>query len=191
VARAAAIVVGLLPAERVREHEYLQDGGRAAFEARLVLAATLSPTYGIYSGYEACENVAVQAGSEEYLDSEKYEVKSRRLDGPVLPLVRRLNEIRRAEPALQRLEGLQLLETQSEHLFAFARGGEDEDRVLVVVNLDPHAERDGLAVLPGSLGLPEQFEADELLSKERFRWRTGRNYVKLGPGQSHIVRPRR
>ena len=172
-------------------HEYLQEGGRAAFEARLVLAATLSPTYGIYSGYEACENVAVQAGSEEYLDSEKYEVKSRRLDGPVLPLVRRLNEIRRAEPALQRLEGLQLLETQSEHLFAFARGGEDEDRVLVVVNLDPHAERDGLAVLPGSLGLPEQFEADELLSKERFRWRTGRNYVKLGPGQSHIVRPRR
>jgi starch synthase (maltosyl-transferring) len=169
-------------------HEYLQAGGRPAFEARLVLATTLSPTYGIYSGYEWCENVPVQAGSEEYLDSEKYQLKSRRLDGPLLPLVRRLNEIRRAEPVLQRVEGLRLLETQSEHLFAFARG-EAADCVLVVVNLDPRLERDGLAVLPGALGLPEQFDADELLSEKRFRWRTGRNYVKLGPGQSHIVRP--
>jgi starch synthase (maltosyl-transferring) len=132
--------------------------------------------------------VPVQAGSEEYLDSEKYQLKSRRLDGPLLPLVRRLNEIRRAEPVLQRVEGLRLLETQSEHLFAFARG-EAADCVLVVVNLDPRLERDGLAVLPGALGLPEQFDADELLSEKRFRWRTGRNYVKLGPGQSHIVRP--
>ena len=171
-------------------HEYLQEGGRPAFEARLVLAATLSPTYGIYSGFEWCENVPVQPGSEEYLDSEKYELKSRRLDGPLLPLVGRLNEIRRAEPALQRFEGLRLLETQSEYLFAFAKG-EGPDCVLVAVNLDPHAERDGLAILPGALGLPEQFDADELLSGERFRWRTGRNYVKLGPGQSHIVRPRR
>ena len=63
-------------------HEYLQEGGRPAFEARLVLAATLSPSYGIYSGYEACENVPVRAGSEEYLDSEKYEVKKRALEGP-------------------------------------------------------------------------------------------------------------
>jgi len=171
-------------------HEYLQEGGRPAFEARLVLAATLSPTYGIYSGFEWCENVPVQKGSEEYLDSEKYEVKSRRLDGPLLPLIRRLNQIRRAEPALQRFEGLRLLETQSEYLFAFAKG-EGEDCVLVVVNLDPLAEREGLTVVPDTLGLAEQFEADELLSKERFRWRTGRNYVKLGAGQSHIVRPRR
>ena len=68
-------------------HEYLQEGGRPAFEARLVLAATLSPSYGIYSGYEACENVPVRAGSEEYLDSEKYEVKKRTLAGPLLPLI--------------------------------------------------------------------------------------------------------
>ena len=70
-------------------HEYLQEGGRPAFEARLVLAATMSPSYGIYSGFEACENVPVRPGSEEYLDSEKYELKSRRLAGPLLPLIQR------------------------------------------------------------------------------------------------------
>ncbi len=83
-------------------HEYLQEGGRPAFEARFVLASTLSPSYGIYSGYEACENTPVRAGSEEYRDSEKYEVKKRRLAGPLLPLIGRMNEIRRAHPALQR-----------------------------------------------------------------------------------------
>ena len=170
-------------------HEYLQAGGRPAFEARLVLAATLSPTYGIYSGFEHCENVPLHEGSEEYLDSEKYEVKARRLDGPLLPLVHRLNEIRRETPALQRFENFTVLETQSEHLFGVAKQ-DGASCVLVVVNLDPHTEREGLAVVPGSLGLPAEFAADELLSARRFRWRTGRNYVKLGPGQSHIVRPR-
>src|SRR5207302_566864 len=79
-------------------HEYLRHGGRPAFEARLILAATLSPSYGIYSGYEHCENVAVHEGSEEYLDSEKYEVKHRALDGPLLPLIARPNHLRREEP---------------------------------------------------------------------------------------------
>ena len=82
--------------------EYLADGGRPAFEARLVLAATLSPSYGVYSGYENVENVPVRPGSEEYLDSEKYELKQRTIDGPLLPLIKRLNEIRRANRSLQR-----------------------------------------------------------------------------------------
>ena len=103
-------------------HEYLQAGGRPAFEARLVLAATLSPSYGIYSGYEHCENVPAAPGSEEYLDSEKYELKQRALDGPLLPLVQRLNEIRRAEPALQRFENLRLLDTHGDHVFAYLKG---------------------------------------------------------------------
>jgi starch synthase (maltosyl-transferring) len=170
-------------------HEYLQVGGRPAFEARLVLAATLSPTYGIYSGFEHAENVPVQEGSEEYLDSEKYELKQRRLDGPLLPLVKRLNEVRRTTPALQRFENFTLVETHNEHLFAVAKE-EGASRVVVVVNLDPFSPRDGLAILPESLGLPPEFEADELLSGTAFRWRTGRNYVKLEPGQSHIVRVR-
>src|ERR1043166_7332484 len=76
-------------------HAYLQQGGRPAFEARLILAATLSPSYGIYSGYEAVEHVAVKDGSEEYLHSEKYEVKKRKLKGELLPLIQQINFIRR------------------------------------------------------------------------------------------------
>ena len=88
-------------------HEYLQIGGPPAFEARLVLAATLSPTYGIYSGFEWGENVPLREGSEEYLDSEKYELKERTLEGaPLLPLAARLNAIRRESPALQRFENV-------------------------------------------------------------------------------------
>ena len=168
-------------------HAYLQAGGRAAFEARLVLAATLGGSYGIYSGFEHCENVPVRDGSEEYLDSEKYEVKERALDGVLLPLVRRLNAIRRDNPALQRFENTRLLETESEQLFAYAkrRGG---NVVLVVVNTDAAGEREGVAVVPASLGLPPTFRAEELLAGAAFTWQTGRNYVRLGPGSSHVLR---
>jgi starch synthase (maltosyl-transferring) len=168
-------------------HEYLQRGGRPAFEARLVLAATLSPSYGIYSGYEHFENVPVREGSEEYLNSEKYEPKKRRLDGPLLPLVKRLNTIRRENLALQRLEGIDFLETETEHLIAYARRAEG-NVVLVCVNLDPKSEHEGVVVVPVWLGLPPAYAATELLSEERFHWRIGRNYVRLGPGQSHVLR---
>jgi starch synthase (maltosyl-transferring) len=164
-------------------HEYLQLGGRAAFEARLVLAGTLSPSYGIYSGYESFENVPVRAGSEEYLDSEKFEAKQRTLDGVLLPLVQRLNEVRRAEPALQRLENLRWLETENDALVAYAK-----DDVIVVVNLDPFTEREGACVIPVALGWPPAFEATDLLNGQQFTWRAGRNYVRLGPGQSHVIK---
>src|SRR5262249_13209685 len=106
-------------------HEYLQKGGRPAFEARLVLAATLSPSYGIYSGFEHCENVPVREGSEEYLNSEKYELKRRRLDGPLLPLVAKLNAARRENPALQWLDPPTILQTPNERPVALPppRGG--------------------------------------------------------------------
>ena len=164
-------------------HEYLQLGGRPAFEARLVLAATLAPSYGIYSGFESLENHPVHAGSEEYLDSEKYEVKQRALDGPLLPLVERLNEIRRAEPALQRVENIRWLETENDQLVAYAK-----DDVICVVNIDPYAEREGVCVIPVALGFPPVLEAHELLSGQPFTWRAGRNYVKLAAGQAHIVK---
>jgi starch synthase (maltosyl-transferring) len=167
-------------------HEFLQEGGRPAFEARLVLAATLSPSYGIYSGYEACENVPVRTGSEEYLDSEKYELKQRTLQGPLLPLIRRVNEIRRAHPALQRLESLTWLDTHNDDLIAYAKR-EGDDVVLTVVNLDPHEPQEGLCVVPSSLGLPASFNAVDLLSDSVYRWRTGRNYVGLRPGGAHVV----
>jgi starch synthase (maltosyl-transferring) len=168
-------------------HAYLQRGGRPAFEARLVLAATLSPSYGIYSGFENLENVPVRDGSEEYLDSEKYEIKKRKLNGELLPLVKRLNTIRRENRALQRFANITLLETESEHLFAFAKR-QDDSAVVVVVNLDPDAEHEGVAILPAALGFPPAFQAAELLSDETFTWHTGRNYVRLGPGQSHVLR---
>ncbi len=167
-------------------HEYLQKGGRHAFEARLVLAATLSPSYGIYSGYEACENVPVREGSEEYLDSEKYELKQRKLEGPLLPLIRRLNEIRRAHPALQRLDGLVWLETHSDDLIAYAKR-RDGDVVITVVNLDPAVSREGLCIVPHDLGLPDAFRAADLLTGTTYRWRTGRNYVGLPAGGAHVI----
>jgi starch synthase (maltosyl-transferring) len=163
-------------------HEYLQRGGRPAFEARLVLAATLSPSYGIYSGYESLENVPAFEGSEEYLDSEKYEVKERKLDGVLLPLVQRLNAIRREHAALQRLENLRWLETENEQLIAYAK-----DDVLVVVNLDPRRAQEGVTVVPAVLGLPPAFTVRDLLSGEDFHWRIGRNYVGLAPGGAHVL----
>jgi starch synthase (maltosyl-transferring) len=164
-------------------HEYLQQGGPPAFEARLVLAATLSPSYGLYSGFESFESTPVRPGSEEYLDSEKYEVKRRKLDGPLLPLVSRLNEIRRSEPALQRLENIRFLETENERLIAYVK-----DDVICVVNLDPFSEQAGVCVVPVSLGFAPAFEAEELLTGQAFTWRAGRNYVRLGPGKAHIVK---
>jgi starch synthase (maltosyl-transferring) len=165
-------------------HEYLQLGGPPAFQARLVLAATLSPSYGIYSGYERFERVPVAADSEEYVDSEKYEVKQRALDGPLLPLVQRLNEIRRTEPVLQRFENLRLLDTHGEHVFAYAKGTE----IAVAVNLDPRLPREDVVVVPAELGLPEEFPVYDLLTGERYHWRTGRNYVGLVPGGAHVMK---
>ncbi|MFL5924181.1 MAG: alpha-1,4-glucan--maltose-1-phosphate maltosyltransferase [Gaiellaceae bacterium] len=167
-------------------HEYLQRGGRPAFEARLVLAATLSPSYGIYSGFESFENLPAAAGSEEYLDSEKYELKRRRLDGELLPLVRRLNAIRREHAQFQRLENLRWLETENEQLVAYAK-----DDVLVVVNLDPRGAQEGVAVVPAALGLPPAFTVRDLLADADHHWRIGRNYVSLAPGGAHILHVQR
>ncbi len=170
-------------------HAYLQHGGRAAFEARLVLAATLSPSYGIYSGYEQLENVPLRVGSEEYLNSEKYQLKQRALDGLLLPLIKRLNEARRANPALQELSNITFLETANDALIAYAKHSQG-NTVLTVVNLDPRQTQEGLVIIPTALGLPPTFLVYDLLSDERFQWRLGHNYVRLQPGvrQAHVVR---
>ena len=149
-----------------------------------MLAATLSPSYGIYSGYEHCENVPAAPGSEEYLGSEKYEVKARSLDGPLLPLVRRLNEIRRAEPALQRFENVRFLETHNEQLFGFVKGRD----VAVVVNLDPFGRAGGARRHAAGPRRPAGVRRDRSPHGERYRWRVGRNYVGLAPGKSHVFK---
>jgi starch synthase (maltosyl-transferring) len=168
--------------------EYLVEGGPAAFYIRHTLAATLSPTYGIYSGYEHYENVPVQPGSEEYLNSEKYETKQRALDGPMLPFIARMNQIRHEHPALQHLTNLRFLDTENEALVAYAKRSGD-DIVIVIVNVDPHHTQEGVAIVPYELGLPPAFAVEDLVSGERFDWRLGRNYVRLDPAfrTAHVL----
>ena len=172
-------------------HEYLQHGGPAAFKIRAVLASMLSPTWGIYSGYELCENVPVRPGSEEYLDSEKYQFRPRDWElaqqGPagIAPYIARLNAIRKAHPALHWLRNLRFHHVDQPELLCFSkRDPQEEDTVLVVVNLDPHQPREATVWLDlPALGLESNadFVVTDELSGQSFRW--GRaNYVRLDPG---------
>jgi starch synthase (maltosyl-transferring) len=169
-------------------HAYLQEGGRPAFETRLVLATTLSPSYGIYSGYERYENVPVAAGSEEYLHSEKYEIHQRALDGPLLPMISRLNEIRRTHPALQELSNITFLETGNDGLIAYVKRT-GSDTIITVACLDAHTPQEGMVTIPASVGVPPAFTAHDLLSGERYAWRIGKNFVRLAPGwrMAHVL----
>ena len=167
-------------------HAMLVGGGRPAFESRLVLAATLSPSYGIYSGYEACENVPLREDSEEYLDSEKYEVKERALTGQLLPLLKKLNDVRRARPALREGKGVRWLETLDDGLVGYALGT-GRDAVIVVVNIDPTARRTGVCDVPGELGLPASFMVHDELSGLNWPWARGHNYVSLDAGRAHVL----
>ena len=170
-------------------HAYLQHGGPPAFVARLVLAATLSPSYGVYSGYESFENQPVREGSEEYLNSEKYEVQDRKLEGPLLPMIRRINEIRHENPALQVLSNVFWLETQNDALIAYAKQVPGNS-ILAVVNLDAHNAQEGAVTIPAHLGLPPVFAVEDLLTGDHYDWRIGANYVRLDPAgpQAHIFR---
>jgi starch synthase (maltosyl-transferring) len=171
-------------------HAYLQHGGRPAFEARLVLAATLSPSYGIYSGYESFENEPAREGSEEYLHSEKYEIKERALDGPLLGMITRINEIRRSNPAFGRLDNIEIIDTANDALMAYVKRT-GANTVITVVNLDPLNAQAGAAIVPASLGLPPSFAVRDLLADDddEYSWRIGPNYVRLEPGirQAHVM----
>jgi starch synthase (maltosyl-transferring) len=169
--------------------EYLQVGGPNAFPIRAILAATLSPSWGVYSGFENFEHTAVKPHSEEYLDSEKYEAHDRRLDGPLLPLIGTLNRARRDNVALQHLGDLRFLETHNDALIAYAKRRGD-NVVVTVVNIDFEHAQEGLVEIPHDLGLPESFTVTDLLSVERFDWHHGGNYVRLVPGEraGHVLR---
>ncbi|MFL6162980.1 MAG: alpha-1,4-glucan--maltose-1-phosphate maltosyltransferase [Jatrophihabitantaceae bacterium] len=177
-------------------NEFLVNGGKAAFALRLVLAALLSPTYGIYSGYELYENVPVRPGSEEYLNSEKYQLRPRDLRGAIergeslAPLMKRLNEIRRAHPALHQLRNLRFHHSESDALLVFSKRDADTgDTVLVVCTTDPHNVRDGWVHLRlDELGVDWQrgFTASDLLSGTNYEWGE-HNYVRLSPLQiAHV-----
>ncbi len=168
--------------------EELQVGGPPKFASRLVLGATLSPSYGVYSGFESFERTPVKLGSEEYDHSEKYEVKQRKLDGPLLTLISRINAIRRENPALQRLDNVQFLTTENDALIAYAKRTE-ENTIICVVTLDPVNAQEGVVVVPYGLGLPPVFTVTDLLSGESFDWRMGRNFVRLDPYRvAHLLR---
>jgi starch synthase (maltosyl-transferring) len=175
-------------------HDYLQQGGRAAFRIRLVLAATLAPSYGIYSGYELCENVAVREGSEEYAGSEKYEVRVRDWNAPgnIKEDLRTLNRVRRAHAALQRLDGLAFLPTTNDRILCYRRSAPG-DELIVVVNLDPHGAQETIVTVPiEELGLApgQPYRVEDLLSGATYEWRGRDNYVRLDPSMqvAHVLR---
>jgi starch synthase (maltosyl-transferring) len=172
--------------------EYLVDGGPPAFEARLVLAATLSPTYGIYSGFENFENEPVVPGSEEYIDSEKYQLRERALDGPLLPMVAKINAARRENPALQFLSNITFLDTENDALIAYAKRTGD-NTVITVVSVDPHHTQEGIVNVIAELGTAPAFKVRDLLDDQLYNWSIGRNYVRLAPGQrmAHVMRVER
>jgi starch synthase (maltosyl-transferring) len=168
-------------------HEYLQSGGPPAFHARLVLAATLGANYGIYSGFELFENAPAKPASEEYLDSEKYQVRPRdftRADS-LSSTIARLNAIRRAHPSLQFDRGLAFHETDNEQLICYSKRAPDgSDPILVVVNLDPRNMQHGHIKLPlydWKHPLDATVEALDLLADETYIWRGEWNYVRLDP----------
>ena len=180
--------------------EYLQYGDRPAFMARLVLAATLSANYGIYGpAFELCENRALRQGSEEYLDSEKYQIRQWDLGDPgsLKGLVARVNTIRREHPALQRDWSLRFHPLDNDQLIAYSKVTEDlSDIILVVVNLDPRYKQSGWIEVPLAdfqLASNQSFQVHDLLTDARYLWQGARNYVELNPLvlPAHIFKVRR
>jgi starch synthase (maltosyl-transferring) len=179
--------------------EYLQHGGRPAFMIRLVLAATLSASYGIYGpAFEMCENLPREPGSEEYLNSEKYEIRHRDLKAPysLQDLITRINRIRRENPALQSNQHLAFHALDNDQLLAYTKSDNDaKDTILTVVNLDPHHQHRGWLELPvGNFRLKpgEVYQMEDLLTGAHFFWKGARNYVELDPqfSPAHIFRLR-
>ena len=180
--------------------EFLQVAGRPAFMIRLILAATLGASYGIYGpAFELCENVALQPGSEEYLNSEKYELKHRNLDArwSLKDLIARVNRARRENPALQSNHNLRFHETDNPTLICYSKATDDLSNVIVVVvNLDAFHRQTGWVQLDlDSLGLDANhaFQAHDLLGEGRYLWQGSRNYVELTPESlpAHILLLRR
>jgi starch synthase (maltosyl-transferring) len=182
-------------------HEQLQGGEVPVYMSRLVLAATLSASYGIYGpAYELREHLPREHGSEEYLDSEKYQLRHWNHDDPqsLAPFIARVNRIRRDNPALQWDRTLRFLHIDNPQLLAYAKSSADGSNVVVtVVNLDPHNVQSGWVGLePASVGVSppsRAFQMHDLLSGQRFIWQGDWHYVRLDPHSvpAHIFVVRR
>jgi len=180
--------------------EYLQFGGRPAFMLRLVLAATLGANYGIYGpAYELMEAAPRESGGEEYLNSEKYQVRRWKLDraDSLQDFIARVNRIRKENPALQQDQSLQFFDVDNDNLLCYAKTTADNvDTILVVANLDPHHTQSGWVTLPLELlGLDTDrtYQVQDLLTSARFLWNGPRNYVEINPlvAPAHIFKLRR
>ena len=177
---------------------HLQEGGRAAFLIRSVLAATLSSVYGIYSGFELCENAALP-GREEYLDSEKYQWKERDWNAPgnIKEWITRLNRIRKENRALHLYDNLRFYGADNDNILFYGKTTPAKDNIiLVVLNLDPYRRQNSYIYVPlGAFGLAEgeTYQVHDLLDDARYTWRGSRNYVELDPEAqpAHIFRVRR
>jgi len=166
-------------------HEYLQHGGRPAFRVRLLLASTLLPLYGIYSGYELSEDVPVRAGSEEYLNSEKYEIRCRDWNaaGNLQGEIALLNRVRGENRALQLYRNLTFHPTENDNVLFYVKRVPGND-LLIVVNLDPLRPQETMVHVPLDLlriGPDEPFIVEDQLTGARYTWRGVGNYVRLDP----------
>jgi starch synthase (maltosyl-transferring) len=180
--------------------EYLHHATRAAFAARVILAATLSSNYGLYGpAYELLENVPIAPGKEEYLNSEKYEIKRWDLNrsDSLRDLIGRVNRIRRENAALQSNEGLRFLDIDNDQMIAYSKAAPDlSNIVVVVVNLDPYHKQSGWLTLPLEplqIDRQQSYQAHDLLGNARFFWHGERNFVELDPDlvPAHIFAIRR
>jgi starch synthase (maltosyl-transferring) len=168
-------------------HEYLQKGGRSAFKIRYILAATLSTLCGIYSGYELSENVPLKQGSEEYLDSDKYEIKVRDWNAPgnIKEFIHKVNKARRENPALQINDNIAFHEANDPQILCYSKATPDgSNAVIVAVNLDPFRPHEDLIVLDlDALGLEanEEFQVQDVMTGSVWTWKGSRNYVRLDP----------
>lgn len=180
--------------------EYLQYGGRPAFMVRLVLAATLGASYGIYGpAFELCEGRAREFGSEEYLDSEKYQLRYWSIDRPdsLKDFIGRVNRIRKENAALHYDGNINFYQVDNDYLFSYTKRSPDGSNIiLVVINLDPHHTQSGWVTFPldeDGLASQEVYQVHELLTGARYLWRGNRNFVQLNPQvvPVHIFRIRK
>ena len=177
---------------------FLQEGGRPAFIIRATLAATLSSVYGMYNGFELCENRALP-GKEEFLDSEKYEITTWDWDRPgnITPLITKLNHIRKANPALHEYDNLEFYQADNDRVLFYGKSTPDlANIILVVVNLDPFQKQHSFVHVPVErLGLKadETYQMHDLITDKRFLWRGSKNYVEFNPHGTmvHVFRLRR
>ena len=180
--------------------EQLQLGGRPAFMSRIVLAATLGASYGIYGpAYELTVHEAIGRGKEEYLDSEKYEIKHWDTENPLSLrlLIARLNRVRHENPALQSNDSLRFLNTSNDQIIAYYKATPDlEDIILTVVSLDPTYVQSGMVELPLEalqIDPAQPYQVHDLLTDTRYLWSGRQNFVQLNPQvlPAHVFRLRK